>query len=67
VTVLVAGATDAPVAGDAAIDDAIRAALASGQRVREVADAVSGALGVPRREVYRRALALAKPDDSDVE
>lgn len=59
-TVLVAGATAATGPSDAAVDDAIRAALASGQRVREVADAVSGALGVPRREVYRRALALAR-------
>jgi 16S rRNA (cytidine1402-2'-O)-methyltransferase len=61
-TVLIAGATDATGPSDAAIDDAIRAGLAAGHRVREIADAVSGALGVPRREVYRRALALARGD-----
>lgn len=64
-TVLVSGAAEAPAVGAAALDDAIRAALASGQRVREVADTVSGALGVPRRAVYQRALALAAEPRSD--
>jgi 16S rRNA (cytidine1402-2'-O)-methyltransferase len=63
-TVLIAGATTAPAASADAIDEAIRAGLAAGRRVRDVADAVSGALGVPRREVYRRALALAETERS---
>jgi hypothetical protein len=40
------------------LDAAIREALASGGSVREVSAALAGKLGVPRREVYRRALAV---------
>ena len=41
-----------------ALDDALRAALAAGS-VRDAADSVSAATGLPRRAVYQRALALA--------
>ncbi|MCW5893428.1 MAG: 16S rRNA (cytidine(1402)-2'-O)-methyltransferase [bacterium] len=64
-TLLVSGATEAPAPSATALDDAIRAGLAAGQRVRDVADAVAGALGVPRREVYRRALALVADGRGD--
>jgi 16S rRNA (cytidine1402-2'-O)-methyltransferase len=59
VTVLVAGApqhhVDVPAA---ALDDAIRDALAAGRGVRELSEDVARRLGCSRREVYRRALAL---------
>ena len=44
--------------GAEALDDALRAALAAGS-VRDAADSVSAATGLPRRAVYQRALALA--------
>jgi 16S rRNA (cytidine1402-2'-O)-methyltransferase len=39
------------------VDAALRAALAT-MSLREAADAVAGATGLPRRQVYQRALAL---------
>ena len=57
VTIVVAGAAPAPVASDV-LDAAIREALASGRSVRELSAALAEKLGMPRREVYRRALAL---------
>jgi 16S rRNA (cytidine1402-2'-O)-methyltransferase len=39
------------------LDAALARALAT-MRVKDAADAVAGALGLPRREVYARALAL---------
>lgn len=41
----------------AALEEALRT-----MRVKDAATAVSGALGVPRREVYQMALDLTKPD-----
>ena len=56
VTIVVAGAeAPQPVASDA-LDDSIREALASGRSVREVSAALATRFGLPRREVYRRAL-----------
>jgi 16S rRNA (cytidine1402-2'-O)-methyltransferase len=49
----------APAAAD---EDAIRAALTEAMRtmrVKDAATAVAGAMGLPRREVYRIALGLA--------
>ena len=58
VTLVLAGAdAPAPVASDV-VDAAIRKALASGRSVRELSAALAEKLGMPRREVYRRALAL---------
>lgn len=57
VVVLVDRPTKAGVApGD--LDAALKKALA-GMSVKDAADAVSGALGLPRREVYQAALRLA--------
>ncbi len=46
-----------------AIDDALRNALLT-LRVKDAANAVAGAMGLPKRDVYQRALALAQKDDS---
>jgi len=57
--VLVLGpAAPASPPSDAAIDDAVRAELDAGASTRDAADAVSERLGVPRRDVYERALRL---------
>jgi 16S rRNA (cytidine1402-2'-O)-methyltransferase len=57
--VIVVGPPAAAVeAGDAAIDDALRAALAS-ESLRDAVAAVAAALDAPRRRVYARALAIA--------
>jgi 16S rRNA (cytidine1402-2'-O)-methyltransferase len=58
VTVLVTGAVDAAAPAPETLDEAIRVALGAGQRVRELSVELGARLGVPRREVYRRALAL---------
>ena len=67
VTVLVAGAPDAPAqASDVpSLDDAIRAARADGRSVKEIAADLARRTGVPRREVYRRALDLERDDAID--
>ena len=46
-----------PLAGAQDLDAALRRALAT-MRVKDAADAVAGALGLPRRAVYARALEL---------
>ncbi|MCI0431087.1 MAG: 16S rRNA (cytidine(1402)-2'-O)-methyltransferase [Rhodospirillales bacterium] len=57
--VIVMGPPAAAVeASDAAIDDALRTALAS-ESLRDAVAAVAAALGAPRRRVYARALAIA--------
>ncbi|MGB0412031.1 MAG: rRNA (cytidine-2'-O-)-methyltransferase, partial [Pikeienuella sp.] len=43
--------------GEADLDDALIKALAT-MRVKDAAQAVSTALGLPRRDVYNRALAI---------
>lgn len=58
-TVVLEGATEAPVtesAGD--LERALRAALAAGLKPSQAAREVSRALGLPRADVYRRALEL---------
>ncbi|HET9067523.1 MAG TPA: 16S rRNA (cytidine(1402)-2'-O)-methyltransferase [Amaricoccus sp.] len=58
IVVLTGAPVAAPVAGEA-LDAALAAALA-GQSVRDAAAAVAVALGLPRREVYARALELLR-------
>lgn len=51
-------------ARDASVDlDATLRAAMAGASLREAVDAVAGATGLPRRQVYQRALALAKGDE----
>jgi 16S rRNA (cytidine1402-2'-O)-methyltransferase len=60
--VLVVGAApadSAPVASDAEIDARLAQALET-MSLRDAVDAVAGALGLHRRAVYTRALALAE-------
>lgn len=56
--VVVVGPPAATVAAADDVDAALAAALAGGS-VKDAAAAVAGRLGLPRREVYARALALA--------
>jgi 16S rRNA (cytidine1402-2'-O)-methyltransferase len=58
VTIVVAGAQAPQAVAPDLVDAAIRDGLVSGRSVREVSTEVAARLGVPRREVYRRALAL---------
>ena len=58
IVIVVGPPAAAAEASDAAIDDALRAALAT-QSLRDAVAAVAAALGAPRRRVYARALALA--------
>jgi 16S rRNA (cytidine1402-2'-O)-methyltransferase len=61
VTVLVAGATEAaPAPAAASLDDEIRAARAAGRSVRELAADLARRTGLPRREIYNRAVALER-------
>jgi 16S rRNA (cytidine1402-2'-O)-methyltransferase len=69
VVVVVAGASPPEPLGDGAIDDAVRQRLAQipGEGPRQIADSLSGELGVPRRTVYEavlrlRALGESQPD-----
>jgi 16S rRNA (cytidine1402-2'-O)-methyltransferase len=66
-TILIAGAPEAPAqASDvASLDDAIRAARADGRSVKEIAADLARRTGLPRREVYRRALDLERDDLAD--
>lgn len=57
--VLVIGpAPDEAVPGEADLDAQIRAALATGASLRDAAAMVAAATGLPRRQVYNRALQL---------
>src|SRR5207245_325578 len=61
VTVLVAGAPEAEPARDvASIDEELRAGRAAGRGLRELAAEIARRTGMPRREVYRRGLALER-------
>jgi 16S rRNA (cytidine1402-2'-O)-methyltransferase len=60
VVVLIAGAGEDAKPAASTLDDDIRQALAAGQRVSELATALAERTGLPRREVYRRALELSR-------
>jgi 16S rRNA (cytidine1402-2'-O)-methyltransferase len=61
VTILVAGATDEPPALSAGdLDAEIRAARARGEGLRDLSGDLARRTGLPRREIYRRALALER-------
>jgi 16S rRNA (cytidine1402-2'-O)-methyltransferase len=60
IVVLVAPPPAKPASGDA-LDTALRVAL-DGQSVRDATAAVAASLGLPRRQVYARALALGRGD-----
>ncbi len=57
--IVLGGATGAPVAAsDAEVDTALAVELAAGISTRDAAAIVSARLGMPRREVYARAVTL---------
>ena len=62
ITLVVEGASTRASAGassaDVDLDSAIRARLARGEGVREIAAALASSSGMPRRQLYARALAL---------
>lgn len=66
ITLLVEGAAEAAAAPDPeALDTEIRSRLAAGESARTIADALARP-GLPRRQVYARALALrAAPESGD--
>lgn len=64
VTVVVAACSGADADGpmdDAAVEARLQAHLATGTTVRDAVVAVTQETGRPRREIYRRAVALARP------
>src|SRR5579875_2725297 len=64
VTVLLAGAATAAAvhAPGVGLDARIRAALARGEHLRDLAHAIARETGTPRRAVYRRALELVRQE-----
>jgi 16S rRNA (cytidine1402-2'-O)-methyltransferase len=61
VTLLVAGrGEDEPAAASGDVDAEIQAARTAGRGLRELSAEIARRTGLPRREVYRRALALEK-------
>jgi 16S rRNA (cytidine1402-2'-O)-methyltransferase len=60
VTVLIAGAAVATVPAVADLDAEIRAGRAAGLPLRELSAEIARRTGLPRREVYQRALTLQK-------
>lgn len=64
--VIVVGPAAAPApAGDAEVEEAIRAALADGRSARDAATEVAAELGVPRRRAYSVATRLRASRPSD--
>jgi 16S rRNA (cytidine1402-2'-O)-methyltransferase len=62
--VVVVGPPEAAAASPGEVDAQLAAALST-MSVRSAAEAVAAATGLPKREVYRRALALAQKSDED--
>ena len=57
VTLVIGGAEEAPALDDAALEERIRGLVAEGKTAREVAAALAPEAGLPKREIYARALA----------
>ncbi len=64
VTIVIGGAAPVTIAA-ADLDEEIRAGIASGESAREIAAKLSQSAGVSRREVYNRALVLARSASED--
>ena len=62
--VLVIGPAAAPAPSDADVDDLLRQALGR-LSVKEAVAEIAAVTGEPRREIYQRALALAREGDGD--
>ncbi len=60
--VVVVGPAPETTGGAEEVDDRLRAALAAGQSLRDAAAMVAAATGLPRRQVYARALELGRED-----
>lgn len=66
VVIVLSGATGEETARQAGeLDDALRRAFAAGERLSEAARTVAAALGLPRQEVYARALQLREEAAGD--
>ena len=57
---IVVGPAPEEAAGEADLDDRLRAALAAGESLRDAAALVAAATGLPRKQVYARALELGR-------
>ena len=64
VTIVIGGAAPVTIAA-ADLDEEIRAGIAAGESAREIAAKLSQSAGVSRREVYNRALVLARSASED--
>lgn len=62
---VVVGPAPAEETGEAELDARLREALAAGMSVRDAAAAVAEATGLPRRQVYARALAVGRAQAGD--
>jgi len=62
VVVVVDGAPEPPPADEAAVEGAVRAALAGGLSARDAADQAARELGVPRRRAYAVAVVVARAE-----
>lgn len=58
--VLVVGPAPEERTGEAELEERLRGALAAGMSVRDAAAAVAAATGLPRKQVYARALEIAR-------
>jgi 16S rRNA (cytidine1402-2'-O)-methyltransferase len=57
---VVVGPAPAETAGEAELEERLRGALAAGMSVRDAAAVVAEATGLPRKQVYGRALEMAR-------
>lgn len=62
ITIVVGPAPDETAAEEATLDERLQAALGSGLSLRDAAATVALATGLPRRQVYARALDLTRKD-----
>ncbi len=64
-TLVVAGAPDQPAPRVEELDDEIRALVARGKSSREISEQLGAASGLPKRDVYARAVALKRRSSGD--